>query len=187
MSGILYVSHAPTCSGGFVEPGAGKDAPDDIMTTGTTISQWVAGPNQQVRGPQGLPLFKPPYNRVSAYDMNTGERLWWKAVGDSAIKDHPSLKGIDVGDTGGGPRAILMTTGSLLLTSEILDDTPMLVARDKRTGERIGRIELPVPAQYGMMTYKHLGKQYIVVQIGGTRYPNSLMAFALPAGSATER
>jgi len=49
------------------------------------------------------------------------------------------------------------------------------------TGEILGSVELPAPAQYGMMTYMHEGKQYIVVQIGSIRtgFPGSLVAFAL--------
>jgi hypothetical protein len=33
---------------------------------------------------------------------------------------------------------------------------------------------------YGMMTYMHDGNQYIVVQIGGSDYPSSLVALAFP-------
>ena len=48
------------------------------------------------------------------------------------------------------------------------------------TGERLGSVELPSAAQYGMMTYLHEGRQFIVVQIGGRDYPSSLVALALP-------
>lgn len=186
-TGILYASHGPGCSGGFLVPGAEKDDPDDPMTTGTTIVQWVAGPNNNIRGPQGLPIFKPPYNRVSAYDMNTGERLWWVPIGSTPdpVRNHPALKGVDLGETGGGPRAILLVTGSLLLTSEVIGDRAVLTARDKRTGRRVGSVDLPAPAQYGMMTYRHRGRQYIVVQIGGQQYPSSLVALTLPAAETT--
>ena len=179
---ILYASHAPGCSGGFVIPGAEADEPDDPGTTGTTISQWVAGPGQRLQGPQGLPIFKPPYNRVSAYDMNTGERLYWVPIGETPeeIANHPALAGIDIPNTGGGSEAILMVTGSLLLTSEELDGQPVLSARNKATGERLASVDLPAEAQYGMMTYRHEGRQYIVVQIGGPDYPGSLVTFALP-------
>ena len=182
-TGILYVSHSPSCSGGFVTPGAAQDEPDDPGTTGTTISEWVAGPAGRMPGPRGLPIFKPPYNRVSAYDMNTGERLYWVPIGETPenVKTRAAEAGIDLPNTGGGPQAILMVTGSLLLTSEVLaDNRPVLSARDKTTGELLGSVELPAPAQYGMMTYLHDGQQYIVVQIGGRNYPSSLVALTLP-------
>ncbi|MCH7825164.1 MAG: PQQ-binding-like beta-propeller repeat protein [Acidobacteria bacterium] len=181
-TGILYVSHSPGCSGGFVAPGADQDDPDDTSTTGTTISEWVAGPAGRIPGPRGLPIFKPPYNRVSAYDMNTGERLYWVPIGETPenVKNRAVEAGIDLPNSGGGSHAILMVTGSLLLTSEVLaDNRPVLSARDKATGELLGSVELPAPAQYGMMTYLHEGQQYIVVQIGGPDYPSSLVALAL--------
>jgi quinoprotein glucose dehydrogenase len=51
----------------------------------------------------------------------------------------------------------------------------MLFAIDKQTGQRIGQIPTALPSRYGMMTYMHQGKQYIVVQLA-----NGLQAFALP-------
>ena len=32
--------------------------------------------------PQGLPLVKPPYTRMSAVDLNTGEYVWQVPTGD---------------------------------------------------------------------------------------------------------
>jgi len=50
------------------------------------------------------------------------------------------------------------------------------------TGEILATAPLPAPAQYGMMTYMHEGKHYIVVQIGSSRSddPAALVALALP-------
>ena len=55
-------------------------------------------------------------------------------------------------------------------------------ARDKRTGKIVSSVEIPIPGQYGMMTYLHGGKQYIVVQAGSARreQPGALVALALP-------
>ena len=64
-----------------------------------------------------------------------------------------------------------------------MPDAPLLLhGRDKYTGEILGSVELPAPGQYGMMTYLHEGRQYIVVQIGSiqTGFPGSLVAYALP-------
>jgi quinoprotein glucose dehydrogenase len=176
----LYVSSSRSCSGGFVQPGQKADQPDDEATTGTTISQWVAGSGGTMPGPQGLPIFKPPYNRLSAYNMNTGERMWWVPIGETpqAVRNHPMLRGRDLGQTGGGGNSIQMVTGSLLLATA--GGPAVLNAHDKRTGAILGTVKLPAPGQYGMMTYMHEGKQYIVVQIGGTEYPSSLVALALP-------
>ena len=82
-TGILYVPSSRRCSGGLVAPGADADEPDNPQTTGTTISEWVAGPGGGLPRIQGLPVWKPPYNRLSAYDMNTGERIYWIPIGDT--------------------------------------------------------------------------------------------------------
>lgn len=60
---------------------------------------------------------------------------------------------------------------------------PMLHARDKQTGEILASVELPIPGQYGMMTYMNEGRQYIVVQTGSARrnQPGSLVALRLPS------
>ena len=112
--------------------------------------------------------------------MNTGERMWWIPVGETpqAVRNHPMLRGRDLGQTGGGGNSIQMVTGSILVATD--GGPAILNAYDKRTGAKLGSVKLPAAGQYGMMTYMHEGKQYIVVQIGGTEYPSSLVALALP-------
>src|SRR5690606_20145536 len=97
---ILYVTSAKTCNAYTVAPGAERDQPDDIMTTGTTIADWVNGGGGGFAGPEGLPIFKPPYSRITAIDMNTGEHLWWIPNGQTPerIRNHPALAGVDVGE-----------------------------------------------------------------------------------------
>ena len=53
-------------------------------------------------GPQGLPLVKPPYGRITAYNMNTGDIVWQVANGDTYdwIKTHPALKGVNIPKNG---------------------------------------------------------------------------------------
>jgi glucose dehydrogenase len=57
-----------------------------------------------------------------------------------------------------------------------------LNARDKKTGRVLTSVELPIPGEYGMMTFMHAGKQYIVVQSGSAKrdQPGSLVALTLP-------
>ena len=47
---------------------------------------------------QGLPLLKPPYGRITAYDMDKGEKLWQIAHGETPdnIKNSPALKGVTI-------------------------------------------------------------------------------------------
>ena len=55
-----------------------------------------------------------------------------------------------------------------------------LYALDKGTGERLGRVDLPAPGSYGLMTYMREGRQFIVVQVNSAELPNSLVALRLP-------
>ena len=125
--------------------------------------------------------------------MNTGEKLWDIPVGQTPerIRNHPLLKGVDVPNTGGTGFSIQMVMGDLLVqtTEDLRGETemnangmPMLHARDKRTGQILASVEIPIPGQYGMMSYMHEGKQYILVQAGSARreQPGSLMALTLP-------
>ena len=193
-TGWLYQSSGPGCSGRTVRPGSEVDAADHACTsdsgrcttTGTTVSDWVSGGGVGWGGPQGLSIHKPPYSKITAIDMNTGEHVWETPVGRAAdrIIDHPALAGLDLDPEalGGRGRAVLMVTGSLLFATEGANERPVLNAHDKTTGERLGTVELPAPGQYGMMTYLHEGRQFVVVQIGeGGVHPGSLAALALPA------
>ena len=185
-TGIMYVASGPGCSTLMLQPGENLDDPDDPTTTGVTVSRWVRGRSgPRLQGPQGLPIHKPPYSRITAVDMNTGEHLWWIPVGETPerIANHEALRGVDIGETGGMSEAISMVTGSLLLATEgARAGPPVLRAYDKATGEELGQVELPAPGQYGMMTYMHEGEQYIVVQVAGgeDRLAGSLAALKLP-------
>ncbi len=191
-TGYLYQPSGPGCSGRTVQRGEKADgdthsctsSEGDCWTTGTTISDWVAGgPGIGWGGPQGLPIYKPPYNRITAIDMNTGEHVFWAPVGEASdrMKRHPALQGVDLTGVGGGGRATSMVTGSLLLTTRGMNGPAVLDARNKMTGELVGTVELPAPGQYGMMTYMHEGEQYIVVQVAqGGVMQGSLAALKLP-------
>ena len=181
-TGILYVSSVRGCRSENIVAGREMDEPDDIMTTGETIADWVVANRGDFRGPQGLPIYKPPYSQIVAIDMNTGEQVWSMPNGDTPerIRNHPALEGVDLPNTGRTSHAVTMVTETVLITAEGLDGAPVLHAVDKRTGERMGTVELPAPGQYGMMGYLHEGRQYIVVQIASGTHPGSLAALRLP-------
>ena len=208
-TGIMYASHNRGCSApAFLEPTGGVDVddtdyavpgpggatPNSTPTTGTTVAVWLpGGGGGGLPGIEGLRLWKPMDNQLSAFQMNTGERIWSLPVGETPerIRNHPLLAGVDVPNSGGVGTSIQMIMGELLVQTRALSqgggqsvpDAPLeLHARDKRTGEILASVELPAPGQYGMMTYMHRGKQYVVVQIGSiqTDFPGGLVALALP-------
>ena len=59
---------------------------------------------------------------------------------------------------------------------------PLLHARDKRTGEILASLEIPRPGNYGMSSWMHEGKQYILMQTGSAKrgQAGSLVALTLP-------
>ncbi|MDA0680248.1 MAG: PQQ-binding-like beta-propeller repeat protein [Proteobacteria bacterium] len=177
-TGILYVTSRKHCNTRIIAPGAERDAILD-EPTGTTIADYAVLSGFGVRGPDGLNIFKPPYSRITAIDMNTGEHLWWIPVGETpdAVLDHPDLKGMDIPNTGYGLRVAQMTvTPNLLIyAGNVSDGTPTIFAVDKATGETLAQVEAPAESSYGMMTYVHKGRQYIMLQTGP-----KLTAMALP-------
>ena len=55
------------------------------------------------------------------------------------------------------------------------DDSWHLFAIDKQTGERVGSVPIPGSTRYGMSSWVHEGKQYIIIQL-----TDGLAALALP-------
>jgi len=168
-SGILYVTSQKGCTGEVMVPGIERDAREPAPT-GTTISNYAVGSAARPANVQGLPLYKPPYSKVTAIDMNTGEHLWWIPVGDTPQRylNVAEAEGFDIGNTGTGAQASQFVTPTLLFsTGRASDNTPMLYAIDKRTGERLGAVEMPGNVRYGMMTYMHNGEQYVLLQLTG--------------------
>ncbi|MDX1403321.1 MAG: PQQ-binding-like beta-propeller repeat protein [Woeseiaceae bacterium] len=167
-TGILYVSARNACSAAII--GTGEERDKDIpKPTGRTFSAYANLQNTNVRGPDDLPLFKPPYSQITAIDMNTGEHLWQIPIGETPdrVLDHPDLEDMDIPRTGTGYNASMSVTKNLFMyASTASDGTPMLFFHDKLSGEELGSVEIPAPVNYGMSTYMHEGKQYIMLQTG---------------------
>jgi quinoprotein glucose dehydrogenase len=141
---------------------------------------------------QGLPLVKPPYDRITAYDMNTGDMLWQKphSTTADAFRNHPALKGLDLPRLGAYGRVFIgvLVTKTLVVagdgvthTDENGDTVALLRAYDKDTGADIaGQVIMPAKQTGSPMTYMHDGKQYIVLAVGGGPRGSELIAYALP-------
>jgi len=147
---------------------------------------------EQVEGPQELPLFKPPYGRLVAIDLNKGEILWSVANGDGP-RDHPALKHLDLPPLGQPGRVSPLVTKSLVFLGEggnagvvVLQPIwggaggKMFRAYDKRTGSVVWEKELPGGTTSAPMTYMIDEKQYIVVTVGWEDMPSEYIALALP-------
>jgi quinoprotein glucose dehydrogenase len=146
----------------------------------------------------GIPLYKPPYSRVTAYDLNTGTIKWQVPIGDGP-RDHPLLKDLHLGRLGNASRGSPLVTATLLFVSQaggglgrgeslkvgnreltpLTPEPPRFRAFDKSTGEQVWEFDLPVGPAAAPMTYSYGDRQYIVMAIGGG-LDAELIAFALP-------
>ena len=132
---------------------------------------------------------KPPYGRITAINMNTGEHVWMQPIGETPefIKNHPMLKGVNIPKTGRGGRLGIMTTKTLLWAGE---KGPLATVNgqqgswfrsyDKATGAIVSEIFLPANTTGVPMTYMANGKQYIVVACAAPGHPAELVALSLP-------
>jgi len=134
---------------------------------------------------QGLDVIKPPYGRITAIDMNSGDHVFQVANADTPdrIKNHPALQGVDIPRTGVPTRAGLVLTKTLLFAGEGGGGpgaSPIFRAYDKQTGEIVAEIDLPNTQSGQPMTYEVDGKQYIAMFVSGSGGPAQLVALALP-------
>jgi quinoprotein glucose dehydrogenase len=138
----------------------------------------------------GLPLIKPPYGRVTAINMNTGDHAWMQPIGNTPdnIKNHPMLKGVNVpARVGRGGRLGIMVTRTLLWAGE---RGPLETVNgqqgswfrsyDKATGAIVSEFLLPANTTGVPMTYMVNNKQYIAVSVSAPGRPAELIALALP-------
>ncbi len=133
--------------------------------------------------PRGLPLWKPPYTRMTAIDMNSGEHAWMIPTGSGdRIRNHPLLRDLDLPPVGGdASRSGPLLTKTLLvhaLTTGGGNNGPRLVAYDKLSGAELASLDLPAGALGAPMTYLLDGRQHIAVTVGGD--VPGLIVFRLP-------
>jgi len=140
-------------------------------------------------GPQGLPLIKPPYGRITAINLNSGDLAWTIANGEAPdwIKNHPALKGVQLPRTGRYEHVGLMVTKSLLFAGEGSglfavppgSGGPMFRAHDKKTGDIVSEFKLPANQSGIPMTYLAGSKQFIVVAVGAVGTPAEFVALTV--------
>jgi quinoprotein glucose dehydrogenase len=138
----------------------------------------------------GLPIVKPPWGRITAIDLNSGEQLWMVPNSDTPdyVKNNPALKGVTIPRTGKQERSGIFVTKTLVFAGEGSGlfgvgrnaGGPMFRALDKKTGETIWEFKLPANQTGIPMSYMVNGKQYIAVPVGAQNAPAELVALALP-------
>ena len=150
---------------------------------------WVMRALEAPLGPQGLPLFKPPYGQLVAIDLNKGE-IAWSTPNGNGPRNHPALAHLNLPPLGQGGRVSPLVTKTLVFLGEGINTGMVVLPRgsggkmfrayDKATGEVVSEIELPGGTTSPPMTYSVDGKQYIVVAVGWEDMPSEYVALALP-------
>jgi quinoprotein glucose dehydrogenase len=170
---------------GNAAPAAPRGAPGGRAGGGPALGG-RSGTNVQ----GGLPLVKPPYDRITAYDMNTGAILWQKAHSSTpdTIKNHPALKDMNLPRLGQPGRTFIgtLTTKTLVIAgeggvhaNEAGEPVALLRAYDKATGADVGAVTMPDKQTGSPMSYMINGRQYIILAVTGVRGAQ-LIAYALP-------
>jgi quinoprotein glucose dehydrogenase len=161
-----------------------------LIEGGQRSDMRYVGRSTRVEPPMGLPLIKPPWGRITAIDLNTGEHLWMVPNGQAPdyVRNHPALAGIDLSRAGNPERAPLLVTKTLLFSGDgagLFSSGPQgggtkFRALDKKTGKTLFEMELPANETGLPMTFMAGGKQFIVVAVGARNFPAELVALALP-------
>ena len=196
----------PSPNGGTNWQGAAADPETGILYVPSATNVWAISVRNDPRRstinyvgggrgsssdtrPQGLPLVKPPWGRITAIDLNSGDHLWMIANGPAPayVQNHPALKGIDLSNVGSSDTSGLLVTKTLLFAGQGCglhgvppgSGGPWFSAIDKKTGDVVSRMKLPAN-QCGLpMTYMVDGRQYIVVAVGAAGIPAELVALSL--------
>ncbi|WP_082120604.1 pyrroloquinoline quinone-dependent dehydrogenase [Pedobacter sp. BMA] len=212
-SGVLYTPPAldkptikmPGIAGGASWSGAAFDPRTQTLYIPSNTFPYVVelvksevkgysliGKNMPVESIDEVPIWKPPYGRVTAIDMQTGLHKWMTPIGDIG-KDNARLKGLGLPKLGRAARTHILLTETLLIagqegtTQRESDDqpatfqikNPKLEAYDKSDGHFIGEIPLPRNVTAAPMTYELNGKQYIAITTGGANLTPELIVLSL--------
>ncbi|MEP6749060.1 MAG: PQQ-binding-like beta-propeller repeat protein [Bacteroidota bacterium] len=155
----------------FVDSSKQKnDAPFTVPYTITGYNKFLSK--------EGYPAIAPPWGTLNAVDLNTGEYVWKKTLGN----DPEFSKGSKVPTGTENYGASVVTAGGLLFIAAAKDGK--FRAFNKANGALLWEMDLPAPGYATPSIYEIEGKQYIVIACGGgkmkTRSGDSYVAYALP-------
>ena len=111
----------------------------------------------------GYPAITPPWGTLTAIDLNKGEHVWQRTLGEF---EELSAKGMPITGTenyGGG----VVTKGGLFMIAATRDSK--FRAFDKLNGKLIWETSLPTSSFASLSTYKINDIQYVVLNVGGTK------------------
>jgi len=152
----------------------------EVVSNAPVQARYIFTGYRRFRDPDGYPAVKPPWGTLSAIDLNTGQYVWRRPLGE-----YPELVARGLKDTGsenyGGP--VVTATGIVFIAATIYDCK--LRAFDAKTGKLLWQGALPYAGNATPATYMANGRQYVVIATSNSKNPtapqgSAYVAFALP-------
>jgi quinoprotein glucose dehydrogenase len=137
----------------------------------------------------GVSILKPkPLGGVTAYDMNSGDKIWWipNGISTPVTSNDALFAGVTLAPQPGRGQAQVITTKTLVIYGTGRSGGPPrppfhLYAVDKATGKEVAKVQIPAKTTAVPMTFMHHGRQYIVFATGAGSN-TGLVALTLPRG-----
>ncbi|ESQ84865.1 hypothetical protein AEAC466_07355 [Asticcacaulis sp. AC466] len=153
---------------------AKKEAPAFPSTDG---DPYVFDGYARFLDPDGYPAIAPPWGTLSALNVNTGEYVWKRSLGE-----YPELVDKTTGSENYGG-AVVTKGGLVFIAATIFDNR--FRAFDKRTGKLLWETTLPAAGIATPATYMVGKKQYVAISAGGGKNPKvrpggEIIAYSLP-------
>ena len=134
----------------------------------------------------GMVAIKPPFSNLTAYDMNTGEKIYSIPNGEIMTLEEQGITGVGAQTPRSGPVA---TAGGLLFVNTASDRA--FRARDADTGAILWEHRFDAATEGVPAVYEVNGRQMITVPVGGIGHflgglglpepgPGRYVTFALP-------
>jgi len=144
--------------------------------------RWVQSFGRAPRLFDELQVVKPPWGRITAIDLVTGEHRWQIANADTpeAVRRLPALQGVTLPRTGIPTKSGLLVTPSMLVAGEGWTGNPVLRAHDKGTGAILAELPLPASQSGPPMTYELDGRQYLTMFVGDGKGAAQIVSLTLP-------
>lgn len=168
-TGMIYI---PSGSGPIVVQLVEPDSAESNFT-------YMRGGATAAPGPRGLPLTKPPYGRITAIDLNTGEHAWMVPHGEGPRQRIIEEGALDPGPVGSPSRTGPLLTSTLLFVAQEDNGRFLLRAFDKTNGAVVHEFELPLPPGGTPMSYVVDDRQYIAIAVGAG-IDSRIVSIALP-------
>ncbi|OYX41867.1 MAG: hypothetical protein B7Y87_04430 [Sphingomonadales bacterium 32-64-22] len=156
---------------------------------GGDVQPYKSGVNFMLQS-NGLPAINPPWSLITAYDMNSGKKIWELPNGEVTELVKMNIKNTGSTAPRGGPVA---TAGGIVFVGTSSDRK--IRARDAENGKILWEFELPAASEGVPAVYEADGRQYLVIAVGGDGLfapqlgqtppgESQYMAFALPQAPA---